>query len=177
MKKVLALIVLIIITITSCVNSTKNDWTIKYFKDKYGDILEDSKYISTTKPIEGTFSNSVANNSKCNFDFIISGDDLCGLIISEYGVYHDSIYKTEYDCEMRFDDGTTSADFTAETKRYTDADKSIIVFENNWIKDVLLEKKNFKLYLKEDTKYGTPSSYLVSVEASNFETVYLDYKK
>ena len=181
MKKSFYLLMLIVMIFTACNNTTnKQEWTIKHFKDKYGDIVEDAKYITTVKPIEGTFSNSITNNSKCSFEFVIFGDDTIGLIIYEYGINNSKMnfsYRIEYDCELKFNDGTTSVDFSAETQRFTDIDLDMIVFDNDWIKEVLLEKKDFKLYLKEVTKFGTPSTYLVSVEVNNFEKVYLEYDK
>lgn len=74
-------------------------WQITNFVNEFGDRT-DSKYIMTTQPIRGNFSNSATQNSELNIKFIIKAADDVSIMLFEYagnnpvkGVYDLNYYK------------------------------------------------------------------------------------
>ena len=115
---------------------------------------------------EGVFSNSATNNSDCQFKFLID-DNNVDLMMYEYNRLQVK-GEEKYSCQLRADNGF-EAKFTGEMW----GDR--ILFNSvgkQAILNCLKKGQNFKLRINENTKYGTPSTYLVEVEADNFRFIY-----
>lgn len=143
----------------------KEVWLKKFYVDDFGDETSEP-YVQNWPLFEGKFSNSATNNSNCQFKFLID-DKNVDLMMYEYNSLQVK-GEEKYSCQIRADNGY-EAKFTGEMwsdrVSFDSAGKQAIL-------NCLKTGQNFKLRINEKAKYGTPSTYLVEVEAGNFRFVY-----
>ncbi len=68
---------ILILFFISCTNNNKNNnsWEIKYFADKNNQLTENG-YLTNSKPIIGTFSNSIHNNAPLKVKIMVKERDV-----------------------------------------------------------------------------------------------------
>ena len=183
MKTVLkVLVMLLMISLTSCGTTNNNmeskkekiesvksqeskgTWKKDFYVDEFGDKTADAMIYNTS--IEGTFSNSATTHSKCTFGISID-EEYVTLVMFEYGNLQVK-GEDKYNCKLRANNG--------EEKNFVGKmSQGRVIFDSlgaTSIIDFLKKNQKFKLYLEEETKYGTPSTYLCEIEADNFNDVY-----
>ncbi|MBQ0101969.1 MAG: hypothetical protein KBT31_04150, partial [Firmicutes bacterium] len=141
-------------------------------KNNYVDEFKRPKsetYISNIELIVGTFSNSATSNSKLCVLFAIDYDHF-GFALYEYGT-HQVKTGDKYTVTILDDQGKKYT-----TIGYMDTGVGRILL-SRWkgeyvsVTDLLRKNKKLTFYVKEDTRYGYASTYLFTVESSNFKSI------
>jgi len=138
-------------------------WEIRRFVDKFGDLTNE-KYITNSKLIRGTFSNTATQNSKLNVEFIITKDSI-SIQLFEYASnnpvknYRD---VTSYEIYIKDKNGK---------KYHFGADNfsdriTLVKYFNNSFNQILFKGGNVRFYMYE---YSHPSTkYHFEIENANF---------
>lgn len=150
-------------------NSSYGIWQIKYYVDEYGDYTND-RYISAN--LEGQMSNSVSNNIKSDFVFLI-GDNYVDLKIYEYGTMEVTNLSRLRSYYVSIKDANGNIN-NFRGNMYNDR----IEFDSEcseYIINNLKGNQSFKLLIEEDTSYNEylkPTKYVVEVRPDNFASLY-----
>lgn len=150
-------------------------WSVNYYVDNFNQPT-DEWYISTGDYFTGTFSNSATTNSKLLVQAAVDYDDQSGVRVAfflyEYGrtlvKNSSSQYVDEYNITMRTEDG---ADQQLTGTLYCGGDRLFI--DDSYVDQVLaaLQGEGTISFYIEMADRAT-STYLFSMEASNFAGVY-----
>lgn len=145
-------------------------WSVNYYVDDFQQPT-DEWYITANTSFSGTFSNSATTNSKLAVQVAVDAEDIA-FFLYEYGRSQvknpSSNYVDEYDITMRTADGT---DHSLSGTVYCGGDRLII--EGKDMDTVLAAMKDggtISFHIVESDR--TTTSYLFSLEASNFSQVY-----
>lgn len=145
-------------------------WSVNYYVDDFQQPT-DEWYITANTNFSGTFSNSATTNSKLAVQVAVDAEDIA-FFLYEYGRSQvknpSSNYVDEYDITMRTADGT---DHSLSGTVYCGGDRLII--EGKDMDTVLAAMKDggtISFHIVESDR--TTTSYLFSLEASNFSQVY-----
>lgn len=143
----------------------KGLWLKKFYVDDFGEETN-KPYVQNHPFFKGKFSNSATTNSSCEFKFLIDDKDV-DLMIYEYNNMQVK-GEEKYSCQLKADNGYEikfGGEMWSDRVTFDYVGKQAVL-------NCLKTNQNFKLYLKENSKYGTPSTYLFEVEADNFAYVY-----
>lgn len=145
-------------------------WSVNYYVDDFQQPT-DEWYITANTSFSGTFSNSATTNSKLAVQVAVDAEDIA-FFLYEYGRSQvknpSSNYVDEYDITMRTADGT---DHSLSGTVYCGGDRLMI--EGKDMDTVLAAMKDggtISFHIVESDR--TTTSYLFSLEASNFSQVY-----
>lgn len=145
-------------------------WSVNYYVDDFQQPT-DEWYITANTSFSGTFSNSATTNSKLAVQVAVDAEDVA-FFLYEYGRSQvknpSSNYVDEYDITMRTADGT---DHSLSGTVYCGGDRLMI--EGKDMDTVLAAMKDggtISFHIVESDR--TTTSYLFSLEASNFSQVY-----
>lgn len=145
-------------------------WSVDYYVDDFQQPT-DEWYITANTSFSGTFSNSATTNSKLAVQVAVDAEDIA-FFLYEYGRSQvknpSSNYVDEYDITMRTADGT---DHSLSGTVYCGGDRLMI--EGKDMDTVLAAMKDggtISFHIVESDR--TTTSYLFSLEASNFSQVY-----
>lgn len=145
-------------------------WSVNYYVDDFQQPT-DEWYITTNSTFSGTFSNSATTNSKLEVQVLADAEDIA-FFLYEYGRSQvknpSSNYVDEYDITMRTADGT---DHSLSGTVYCGGDRLMI--EGTDMDTVLAAMKDggtISFHIVESER--TTTTYLFSLEASNFSQVY-----
>lgn len=145
-------------------------WSVDYYVDDFQQPT-DEWYITANTSFSGTFSNSATTNSKLTVQVAVDAEDIA-FFLYEYGRSQvknpSSNYVDEYDITMRTADGT---DHSLSGTVYCGGDRLMI--EGKDMDTVLAAMKDggtISFHIVESDR--TTTSYLFSLEASNFSQVY-----
>lgn len=145
-------------------------WSVNYYVDDFQQPT-DEWYITANTSFSGTFSNSATTNSKLAVQVAVDAEDVA-FFLYEYGRSQvknpSSNYVDEYDITMRTADGT---DHSLSGTAYCGGDRLMI--EGKDMDTVLAAMKDggtISFHIVESDR--TTTSYLFSLEASNFSQVY-----
>lgn len=145
-------------------------WSVNYYVDDFQQPT-DEWYITANTSFSGTFSNSATTNSKLTVQVAVDAEDIA-FFLYEYGRSQvknpSSNYVDEYDITMRTADGT---DHSLSGTVYCGGDRLMI--EGKDMDTVLAAMKDggtISFHIVESDR--TTTSYLFSLEASNFSQVY-----
>lgn len=149
-------------------------WAVKYYVDDF-DQPTDQWYITTDDYFEGNFSNSATTKSELNVLMAVDNEEdktRIAIFLYEYGrnlVKNSSTeYVDKYDVTMRTADGT---DHSMTGTIYCGADRVFI--DDEYVDEVLDAMKGegtVSFHLVDSER--TTSTYLFSIETSNFGSVY-----
>ena len=149
-------------------------WAVEYYVDDF-DQPTDKWYISTDNSVEGNFSNSATTKSELNVLMAVDNEEdktRIAIFLYEYGrnlVKNSSTeYVDKYDVTMRTADGT---DHSMTGTIYCGADRVFI--DDEYVDEVLDAMKGegtVSFHLVDSER--TTSTYLFSIETSNFGSVY-----
>ena len=152
-------------------------WTLYNFVDDFNQPT-DEQYISNSRDLSGTFSNTATTNSRVDVRFLVyeyDGDLEIAMMLLEYGrnpVNNSSTrYYVEYDILMRDGDGNT---FEVTGTMWEGGDRIFIDWDYTDYRDVVIAALSgsgevaFRI-----TQVDRPTtSYLFTVQASNFANLY-----
>ena len=149
-------------------------WAVEYYVDDF-DQPTDQWYITTDDYFEGNFSNSATTKSELNVLMAVDNEEdktRIAIFLYEYGrnlVKNSSTeYVDKYDVTMRTADGT---DHSMTGTIYCGADRVFI--DDEYVDEVLDAMKGegtVSFHLVDSER--TTSTYLFSIETSNFGSVY-----
>lgn len=150
-------------------------WAVNYYVDNFNQPT-DEWYISANNYFSGTFSNSATTNSNLAAEVAVDYDDESGVRVAfflyEYGrtlvKNSSSQYVDEYNITMRTADG---ADQQLTGTLYCGGDR--IFVDNSCVEQVLTAMQGegtISFYIEKADR--ATSTYLFSLEASNFASVY-----
>ena len=153
-------------TCTRC-NINFGKWQKKYYVDEFG-LPTDTPYITNKNYLVGTFSNSATSNSTLYAYFLIDKNDIA-IVLLEYGSHKVKSYsKDAYKIIML--DGNNQKYYIYGTM-YENGDRVYInSSDESTVINALKRSGTISFYL-EESKY-TLSTYLFSVETSNFSELY-----
>lgn len=157
---------------SSSEGSTSNNdvWEIKYYVDEFQQPTSE-RYLTTTSPIVGTFSNSATTNSELLVIPLIDAYSIA-FELYEYGrspVKNIYSHSVDYTMTIRTPDGKDSqyiislganADRFFVSSYYADA--------YNQIKELLAGEDDFHILLSDEKT----TSYLFTVTPGNFKDLY-----
>lgn len=150
---------------TRC-GETVGDWELKYYVDEFNNPT-DRPYISTKSDFFGIFSNSATTNSNLRVRILIDKESVA-IMLWEYGTYKVKAYST-VDYSIVFLDDKGEKHYSTGTM-YRNGDR-VFLDDCNLI-ELLQENQKVEIYMKENSKYGVDSTYLFSVDSSNFSEIY-----
>lgn len=155
---------------------TEGIWAVNYYVDDF-DQPTDQWYITTNNSVEGKFSNSATTNSKLNAQIAVdkdeeTGGDRVAIFLWEYGrtMVKNSSERTvdEYNIIMRTADGS---DHDLTGTMYCGGDRLFI--DDGYVGDVLAAmKESGTVSFRIVDANRTTSTYLFSIETSNFASIY-----
>ena len=151
-------------------------WAVEYYVDDF-DQPTDKWYISTDNSVEGNFSNSATTKSQLNAQIAVdkdeeTGGDRVAIFLWEYGrtMVKNSSEQTvdEYNIIMRTADGS---DHDLTGTMYCGGDRLFI--DDSYVGDVIAAlKESGTVSFRIVDANRTTSTYLFSIETSNFGSVY-----
>ena len=150
--------------------AAEGSWAVDYYVDDF-DQPTDKWYISTDNSVEGNFSNSATTKSQLNAQIAVdkdeeTGGDRVAIFLWEYGrtMVKNSSEQTvdEYNIIMRTADGS---DHDLTGTMYCGGDRLFI--DDSYVGDVIAALKE-----SGTVSFRTTSTYLFSIETSNFGSVY-----
>jgi len=147
--------------------SRQGNWQVKYFVDDFQEPTKEGylQIIST-----GVFTNSATTNSELSMKVIVDQDKRVQIMLYEYGniqVKSSSRDGSFYSLKILNSDST----YNGEGFFYSDR----VTFSNENLELMLSTIKNggkAKIYLREQSKYSSPSSYLAEFDFTNFEKAF-----
>ena len=155
---------------------TEGSWAVNYYVDDF-DQPTDKWYISTDNSVEGNFSNSATTKSQLNAQIAVdkdeeTGGDRVAIFLWEYGrtMVKNSSEQTvdEYNIIMRTADGS---DHDLTGTMYCGGDRLFI--DDSYVGDVIAAlKESGTVSFRIVDANRTTSTYLFSIETSNFGSVY-----
>ena len=152
-----------------CSRCDKNfgKWMKKYYVDQFG-LPTTEPYVTNTEYIIGKFSNSATTNSKLYAYFLIDADDIA-IVLLEYGSQKVKAYSTKDYTIIMLDANNTK--YTMYGTMYKNGDRVFI--SDNYKTQVInaLRKSGSISFYLEESEY-TLSTYLFTVETSNFSDIY-----
>ena len=153
--------------------STKGLWSLNYYVDNFNQPT-DQWYISTDDYFSGTFSNSATTDSKLLTIAAVDFEGNISFFLWEYGrnQVKNSSERTvdEYNITMRTPDGT---DHELTGTIYCGGDRLFI--DDAYVNDVLTAMQGegtISFYIVQADR--TTTTYLFSIEADNFGSVYAE---
>lgn len=151
--------------------STIGLWSVNYYVDDFQQPTEDW-YITTNTQFSGTFSNSATTNSNLLAQVAYDYKDNLTIFLWEYGRNQvknaSSNYVDEYDITMRDQNGN---DQKLSGTVYCGGDRLVIEgADKDKIIAAMKEPGTVSFYIVESDR--TTTSYLFSLETSNFSQVY-----
>lgn len=155
---------------------TEGSWAVNYYVDDF-DQPTDQWYITTNNSVEGNFSNSATTKSQLNAQIAVdkdeeTGGDRVAIFLWEYGrtMVKNSSEQTvdEYNIIMRTADGS---DHDLTGTMYCGGDRLFI--DDSYVGDVIAAlKESGTVSFRIVDANRTTSTYLFSIETSNFGSVY-----
>ena len=150
---------------TRC-NENFGTWELGEFKDEFGQSIN-KKYISTT--VYGTFSNSATTNSELIACVQITSDDIA-ILLWEYGSH---LVK----CSYKYDEYSITMLDTNNKKHYLSGTmyaggNRIYIDDEDKATVINALKKSGKISFYVVYSEFITSTYLFSIETSNFQTLY-----
>lgn len=156
--------------------AAEGSWAVDYYVDDF-DQPTDKWYISTDNSVEGNFSNSATTKSQLNAQIAVDKDEETGadrvaIFLWEYGrtMVKNSSEQTvdEYNIIMRTADGS---DHDLTGTMYCGGDRLFI--DDSYVGDVIAAlKESGTVSFRIVDANRTTSTYLFSIETSNFGSVY-----
>ncbi len=156
--------------------AAEGSWAVDYYVDDF-DQPTDKWYISTDNSVEGNFSNSATTKSQLNAQIAVdkdeeTGGDRVAIFLWEYGrtMVKNSSEQTvdEYNIIMRTADGS---DHDLTGTMYCGGDRLFI--DDSYVGDVIAAlKESGTVSFRIVDANRTTSTYLFSIETSNFGSVY-----
>lgn len=156
--------------------AAEGSWAVNYYVDDF-DQPTDQWYITTNNSVTGNFSNSATTKSQLNAQMAIdkdeeTGGDRIAIFLWEYGrtmVKNSSEQSVdEYNITMRASDGT---DHEMTGTMYCGGDRLFI--DDAYVGDVIAAMKEAgTVSFRIVDANRTTSTYLFSIETSNFGSVY-----
>ena len=144
-------------------------WEITYYVDEFGQFTNQA-YMKNKEYFVGTFSNSATTNSKLYVDLLID-NDYVAIVLLEYGSHVVKASSTTY-YNVTYLDQSGRKYYSTGTM-YKNGDRILL---NDWkLVELLQTNTSVDVYIKEDSKYGVNSSYLVTITKENFNTVYQNF--
>lgn len=175
MKRILCaitIITLILSTLVGCGNSNEDSklWVVSYYEDEFKEPTDEC-YITNSKYIKGTFSNTATTDSELYVQILV--DKSCFSIkLLEYEkniVENSSASKAvNYTITVKYDDGEKSkfyADMQPGDDKITLESPYGYYFANK-----LKENQSISFYIVESKR--TTTNYLFSVTSENFSEIY-----
>lgn len=151
-------------------------WAVDYYVDDF-EQPTDEWYITTNNSVEGNFSNSATTKSRLNAQIAVdkdeeTGGDRVAIFLWEYGriMVKNSSEQTvdEYNIIMRTADGS---DHDLTGTMYCGGDRLFI--DDSYVGDVIAAlKESGTVSFRIVDANMTTSTYLFSIETSNFGSVY-----
>ena len=151
-------------------------WAVDYYVDDF-EQPTDKWYITTDNSVEGNFSNSATTKSRLNAQIAVdkdeeTGGDRVAIFLWEYGrtMVKNSSEQTvdEYNIIMRTADGS---DHDLTGTMYCGGDRLFI--DDSYVGDVIAAlKESGTVSFRIVDANMTTSTYLFSIETSNFGSVY-----
>lgn len=155
---------------------TEGSWAVNYYVDDF-EQPTDEWYITTNNSVEGNFSNSATTKSRLNAQIAVdkdeeTGGDRVAIFLWEYGrtMVKNSSEQTvdEYNIIMRTADGS---DHDLTGTMYCGGDRLFI--DDSYVGDVIAAlKESGTVSFRIVDANRTTSTYLFSIETSNFGSVY-----
>lgn len=189
LKKAICIMALLIPVLVGCSdnlisnNSDKTQtaqedsiWKTYYYVDNFQEPTSE-QYITNTQVISGKFSNSATTNSELDAKIVVDKKNLY-IILWEYG--HNQVKTNslqEYNIEIKKADGNMLyvsgqlfSDRISINSVYYRLDGTILRDHKQEVIDALFETGTVSFYLSP--KESSSTSYLFSVETSNFSDEY-----
>ena len=144
-------------------------WEITYYVDEFGQFTNQA-YVRNKEYFVGTFSNSATTNSKLYVGLLID-NNYVAIKLLEYGSHVVKASSTTY-YNVTYLDQSGRKYYSTGTM-YKNGDRILL---NDWkLVELLKTNTSVDVYIKEDSKYGVNSSYLVTITKENFNTVYQNF--
>lgn len=135
-------------------------WEIGYFVDEFQEETNDGYIVNYGT---GTFSNSAATNARLDAKLLITNDYEAQLFLYEYGSQQVKSYSRSgefYNIRLASGEERYNLEGLMTSDRIYIVDKRFFVY---------LKKGGYlKVYIEEQSKYGSPSTYLVELDVTNY---------
>ena len=146
-------------------------WEITYYVDEFGQYTNEA-YIRNKNYFVGTFSNSATTNSKLYAQLLIDANYVA-IRLLEYGSHLVKASSTTYYSITYLDEAGRK--YSSTGAMYKNGDR--ILLDDRKLLQLLEENDSVDIYIKENSKYGVNSTYLVTIYRENFNTVHKEYYK
>lgn len=142
------------------------EWKSTFYVDEFDNPTSEA-YVRNANPAYGTFSNSATTDSSLQVTILIDENDVC-IMLYEYGSHKVKEYTdTRYYITLLLDDGTKKNTYGT---MYDGGDR--VVMDDRSLVEALQNNNKVEVYLKDNPKYGTSSTYLFSLKQDNFNVIY-----
>lgn len=163
MKKILIFTIVLLIIASGLFG----EWFERTFKDEFGDPT-DSKYILNV--MQGTFSNSAADDANAYISCIYRGDDLFEFVIFEYqlgnkAIFDETVFHTMY---VKDDNGNKIA-----YRELLSMSKGSIMLQDDFLTEQIKKNRKLKMLIITNDTY---TKYNFIMDCTGFSKA-LDYFK
>ncbi len=146
------------------------DWILDYYVDEFNNPTSVS-YIRRKSDCTGVFSNSATTNSTLDARILIDSQGIA-IKLFEYG-YNEVKAYTSTDYTITVLDSNDQKHIIYGTI-YKNGDR---IHLNDWtLIQLLIDNEEISIHIKENSKYGVNSTYLFTVNRSNFTEIYNQLK-